>query len=231
MSGWEIYALPILISLSHQSVNPSRDVRHNAITCFQRILMSPQILQGGGPSDIEVVFHRAVFPLVQDLLDPEVYARDALPGGMAETRLRASAIICRGFLYYLDPLSTESETLTKLWLEVLDLLEELMKAEKKGPLVSHPHLYQPSINPLTWDPQYEAVPESLKNVLLVMQASGILLSPRTPDERPKDVQKRWQVTSERLEQFLPGFLSEIIPEELNQLPATSEVPTEEAPEK
>jgi golgi-specific brefeldin A-resistance guanine nucleotide exchange factor 1 len=136
VSGWAVYALPILVSLSHQSVNPGRDVRHAAITFFQRILMGPQILHGGGPPQIVIIFHQAVFPLVQDLLDPDVFARDALPGGMPETRLRASALLCRGFLYYLDNLSAEPETLTTLWLEVLDLLEELMKVDKRAQLVS-----------------------------------------------------------------------------------------------
>jgi brefeldin A-resistance guanine nucleotide exchange factor 1 len=65
-----------------------------------------------------------------------------------------------------------------------------------------------------------------------MQASGVLLPPRatTTDDRPEDVQKRWQVTSERLEQFLPGFLSEIIPEESGQPQAIPEV-SPEAPQK
>lgn len=98
--------------------------------------MGPQIMHGGGPPQIIIAFHQAVFPLVQDLLDSEVFARDPLPGGMSDTRLRASALLCRGFLYYLDSLSAEPETLTTLWLEVLDLLEELMKVEKRGQLVS-----------------------------------------------------------------------------------------------
>jgi golgi-specific brefeldin A-resistance guanine nucleotide exchange factor 1 len=124
-----VYALPILVSLSHQSVNPSRDVRHSAITYFQRILMGPQIIQGGGPPEIIILFHQAVFPLAQDLLDPDVFARDPTPGGMAETRIRASALLCRGFLYYMDALSSEPEMLTTLWLEVLDLLDESLKVQ------------------------------------------------------------------------------------------------------
>ena len=97
--------------------------------------MSPQFFSGGGPSQIVVAFHQAVFPLVQDLLDPDVFGRDPLPGGMPETRLRACNLLCRGFLYYLDALSVEPHTLTTLWLEVLDLLEELIKIDKRSQLV------------------------------------------------------------------------------------------------
>jgi brefeldin A-resistance guanine nucleotide exchange factor 1 len=109
--------------------------------------MGPQILQGGGPSEIVITFHQAVFPLVQDLLDPEVFARDPQQGGMPETRMRASGLLCRGFLYHLDALSAEPQMLTTLWLEVLDLLEELMKVDKRSQLVSpvstrrHPFIF------------------------------------------------------------------------------------------
>ncbi|KAG8832745.1 GDP/GTP exchange factor for ARF [Serendipita sp. 399] len=204
--GWGKYALPILISLSHQSVNPCREVRHAAIVLFQRILMGPQILHGGGPEQIVVAFHQAVFPLVQDLLDPGVYAHDPLPGGMSETRLRASGLLCRGFLYYLDPLSSEPETLTTLWLEVVELLEQLMMVDQRSQL-------------------YEAVPESLKNVLLVMQASGALLSPANPEDRPEEIQRRWQLTLEKVDTFIPGFLTEVIPLRLEnpEEPATAAV--------
>jgi golgi-specific brefeldin A-resistance guanine nucleotide exchange factor 1 len=46
-----------------------------------------------------------------------------------------------------------------------------------------------------------------------MQASGALLPPREPDDRSQDLQQRWKSTQERLDQFLPGFLQEIIPSE------------------
>ncbi|KIM32215.1 hypothetical protein M408DRAFT_326851 [Serendipita vermifera MAFF 305830] len=196
--GWSVYALPLLVSLSHQSVNPSREVRHAAITYFQRAIMGPQILQGGGPPQIVIVFHQSVFPLVQDLLDPSVFARDPQPGGMSETRVRACGLLCRGFLYYLDALSVEPEMLTTLWLEVLDLLEELMKVDNRSQL-------------------FEAVPESLRNMLLVMHASGALIPPQSPEDRSEELQKRWDRTQEQMEKFLPNFLAEVIP---SPVPAT-----------
>jgi len=57
--------------------------------------------------------------------------------------------------------------------------------------------------------QNEAVPESLKNVLLVMNAVGILVPPGPNQD---DLQKTlWSNTHERMERFLPGFLVDIIP--------------------
>ena len=63
--------------------------------------------------------------------------------------------------------------------------------------------------------QYEAVPESLKNVLLVMNATGLLVPPpsgaASEDDRGERQVALWAATHERIERFLPGFLDEIIP--------------------
>lgn len=51
------------------------------------------------------------------------------------------------------------------------------------------------------------MPESLKNILLVM-ASGKYL---VPPEEDKKNEKLWKETWNRLERFLPGFLEELFP--------------------
>lgn len=48
-------------------------------------------------------------------------------------------------------------------------------------------------------------------MLLVMQASGALIPPQTPEDRSEELRKRWQLTQEQMDRFLPGFLSEIVP--------------------
>ena len=56
------------------------------------------------------------------------------------------------------------------------------------------------------------MPESLKNVLLVMNATGLLVPPSTPeDDRGERQVALWAATHERIERFLPGFLEEIVP--------------------
>ena len=62
--------------------------------------------------------------------------------------------------------------------------------------------------------QYEAIPESLKNVLLVMNASGILVPPAELDTRDQRQKSMWAATQERIDRFIPGFLGEIIPSPL-----------------
>ena len=54
------------------------------------------------------------------------------------------------------------------------------------------------------------MPESLKNVLLVMNASG-LLKPPTDTDRSENQILLWNFTDGRIEEFLPGFLDTIFP--------------------
>ncbi|KZS99157.1 Sec7-domain-containing protein [Sistotremastrum niveocremeum HHB9708] len=193
--AWHQLCLPLLVILAHQCSNPSRDIRHHSMTQLQRILLSQQLYPSGSEdfdhSYVEEIFNRAVFPLIDELLKPQVFQRDE--AGMSETRLRASTLLCKVFLHFEIKQSTEEKDIRVLWIQILDLLDRLMNIDKHGPL-------------------YEAVPESLKNVILVMYSSGILVPPSSEDSRTKSQRDLWAASQERLERFLPGFLTEIIPE-------------------
>ncbi|KAG6854955.1 hypothetical protein C0991_009778 [Blastosporella zonata] len=139
---------------------------------------------------VEEIFNRVVFPLLDDLLKPEVFHRD--PQGMPETRLRASALLCKAFMH-LDVREGQTKDFRILWIQILDLLDRLMNIDRSDQL-------------------YEAIPESLKNVLLVMNAAGILVPPSEVDARDERQQTLWTATQERMERFVPGFLIEVIPQ-------------------
>ncbi|KAG6897834.1 hypothetical protein C0992_010322 [Termitomyces sp. T32_za158] len=140
---------------------------------------------------VEEIFNRVVFPLLDDLLKPEIFQRD--PQGMPETRLRASALLCKTFMH-LDVREGQTQADFRiLWIQILDLLDRLMNIDRSDQL-------------------YEAIPESLKNVLLVMNAAAILVPPSEPDTRDERQRTLWTATQERMERFLPGFLIEIIPQ-------------------
>lgn len=55
-----------------------------------------------------------------------------------------------------------------------------------------------------------------------MHASGVLVPPGAELASPAE-QYRWQVTQERLNEFLPGFLNEVIPLEVANPPANDDV--------
>ncbi|QRW03698.1 Sec7 guanine nucleotide exchange factor [Ceratobasidium sp. AG-Ba] len=94
------------------------------------------------------------FALIEEMLKPQLASRD--PDGIVETRLRASALLCRSFLHiqaHKELLGPETKT---LWLKIIDLLHELMQSGGRDQLA-------------------EAIPESLKNVVLVMNANDRLV--------------------------------------------------------
>jgi brefeldin A-resistance guanine nucleotide exchange factor 1 len=55
--------------------------------------------------------------------------------------------------------------------------------------------------------QQEAVPESLKNILLVMANGGFLI----PSSEKGNKSPLWEQTWKRLDRFLPGMYEEIFP--------------------
>ncbi|EED83660.1 predicted protein [Postia placenta Mad-698-R] len=196
---WRQYCLPILTSLGRQCINVSREVRHAALVHLQRIILGPHLpLDIMNHSQVEEVFDKVLFPLLDELLKPQVLMRDPL--SLPEARLRASALLCKAFMH-LEAREGQQSDIRVLWMRVLDLLERLMHVDRRDPL-------------------REAVPESLKNVLLVMSATGILVPPSSPDSRRDDAQQQlWTTTHEKIERFLPGFLDDVLPS-----PAPSPLP-------
>jgi len=65
----------------------------------------------------------------------------------------------------------------------------------------------------------EAVPESLKNILLVM-ANGGYLAP--PSQNPQHA-RLWEETWKRLERFMPGMFQEIFPAPSQQITVAAEL--------
>ncbi|KAF8630385.1 hypothetical protein AX15_002943 [Amanita polypyramis BW_CC] len=191
--AWKQLHLPLLASLGRQSANAAREVRHGAITYLQRVLLGPHIVAGESEqSQVEDVFNRVIFPLIDELLKPQVLQRD--PQGMPETRLRASALLCKTFMHLEVRESQNQHDFRLLWIQILDLLDRLMNIDKDDQL-------------------NEAVPESLKNIILVMNTSNLLVPPTTSGEDTRDERQRtlWTATHERIERFLPGFLKDVVP--------------------
>ncbi|KAG0706344.1 hypothetical protein DFH29DRAFT_169682 [Suillus ampliporus] len=200
---WRQYCLPLVLSLGKQSTNPSRLVRHTAISQLQRLLLGPRfVYDENDHGQVEEIFNSVIFPLVDELLKPQIQQCD--PQGISETRLRASALLCKAFMHFEVRDSHTKSDIRILWIEILDLLDRLINAEKTEQL-------------------YEAVSESLKNVVLVMNAANILVPPSQDDQRDEHQRTLWAATQARLERFLPGFLAEVIPTPQLQLPPSTPV--------
>lgn len=183
--AWAAYWSPIFQSLTSQCINPCRDIRHHAISTLQRTLLSAELISSDD-KEWATIFDEVLFPLVQRLLKPEVYSSD--PIGMSETRVQAATLVCKIFLRFLDQLPNR-EGMLPLWLKILDILDRMMNSGQTDSLE-------------------EAIPESLKNILLVMADGGYLVSP-TQDPNKEEM---WLETRKRLGRFLPDLFVEIFPD-------------------
>ncbi|KAF7720322.1 Sec7 domain-containing protein [Penicillium ucsense] len=183
--AWSAYWSPIFESLRGQCTNPCRDVRHHAISTLQRALLSVDLISGDD-KEWNALFDDVLFPLVLRLLKPEVYHSDPL--GMGQTRVQAATLICKIFLRFLDQLPNR-EGMLPLWLQILDILDRMMNSGQSDNLE-------------------EAIPESLKNILLVMADGGYLVPP-SQDASKEHI---WLETHKRLDRFLPNLFVEVFPD-------------------
>ncbi|VDC07154.1 unnamed protein product [Peniophora sp. CBMAI 1063] len=207
---WAQLAFPILIALSAHSASASAEVRHASLSQLSRALLGP--LVPPSPSlDVPALFARALYPLLESLLDA--------PAGpeATEARVRSAAIACKAFMRFevgaddREPGSDGTDEVLSIWVRILEYLDAMLRADQS-------------------DQMMEAVPESLKNVVLVMHAADLLVPPTgggAHDTRSPRQQVLWDATYRRVEGVLPGFLAAVIP--APPPPPPSAQPAAEAP--
>lgn len=127
-------------------------VRSVALNSFQRAILADDVHVREGFS-WDKVFNNALFPLINDLLRPEVYERD--PQGMASTRSKTATFTCKIFLQYALQNQDSNDQVLERWIRILDILDRLINSGQKDSL-------------------RESVLESLKNVILVVRSSNTL---------------------------------------------------------
>ncbi|XP_069837951.1 Golgi-specific brefeldin A-resistance guanine nucleotide exchange factor 1 [Dendropsophus ebraccatus] len=178
---WSNCWCPLLQGIAWLCCDARRQVRMQALTYLQRALLVHD-LQTLDALEWEACFNKVLFPLLTKLLE-NISPADV--GGMEETRMRASTLLSKVFLQHLSPLLSLS-TFAALWLTILDFMDKYMHAGSSDLLL-------------------EAIPESLKNMLLVMDTAGIFHS---ADSRT-GYSDLWEITWERIDCFLPRLREEL----------------------
>lgn len=199
---WSNCWCPLLQGIAWLCCDARRQVRMQALTYLQRALLVHD-LQALDALEWESCFNKVLFPLLTKLLE-NVSPADV--GGMEETRMRASTLLSKVFLQHLSPLLSLT-TFAALWLTILDFMDKYMHAGSSDLLP-------------------EAIPESLKNMLLVMDTAGIFHS---ADSRT-GYSDLWEITWERIDCFLPRLRDELFKQTVIQEPVPS-VPAEPHPQK
>ncbi|KAF5910265.1 Golgi-specific brefeldin A-resistance guanine nucleotide exchange factor 1, partial [Clarias magur] len=197
---WSSCWCPLLQGMAWLCCDARRQVRMQALTYLQRALLVHD-LQTLDAVEWESCFNKVLFPLLTKLLD-NISPADV--GGMEETRMRACTLLSKVFLQHLSPLLS-LPTFAALWLTILDFMDKYMHAGSSDLLL-------------------EAIPESLKNMLLVMDTAGIFHS---ADSRT-GYSDLWEITWERIDCFLPHLREELFKQAVMPEPMPS-VPVEPAP--
>ncbi|KAG9485170.1 hypothetical protein GDO78_008329 [Eleutherodactylus coqui] len=187
---WSNCWCPLLQGIAWLCCDARRQVRMQALTYLQRALLVHD-LQTLDALEWEACFNKVLFPLLTKLLE-NISPADV--GGMEETRMRASTLLSKVFLQHLSPLLSLS-TFAALWLTILEFMDKYMHAGSSDLLM-------------------EAIPESLKNMLLVMDTAGIFHS---ADSRT-GYSDLWEITWERIDCFLPRLREELFKQTVIQDP-------------
>jgi hypothetical protein len=184
----ETFITPLLAAISERTKDTRVLVRHHAMSHLQKGLLAPEMAICTSSSWLQI-FDRIIFPLLVELLQP--VAQDTPRDVVEETRLRASSLLCKTFLHYMPRIDVSS--FHTLWLKVLSFVEMYMKADNSE-LLS------------------EAVTESLKNILLVMFASGLLAKPATSAEGVPNPEGStlWDLSWKTIDTFSPNLRKEFM---------------------
>lgn len=92
------------------------------------------------------------------------------------------------------------EDFSSLWLQTLDFMDKYMHADNSELLL-------------------EAIPESLKNMLLVMSTAGIFKAPKAGEPENDPSVELWNMTWMRVNSFLPNLHGELFPNTPGSSPA------------
>ena len=124
-----------------------------------------------------------------------------------EVRIRACALLCKMFLHFLPVFESQhmSEVVEDVWVKILSVLERYWRSGKESQLEnSSLGQFDASL--------VEAIPESLKNMLLVMSTSGVFGG---------EDGRLWDLTWIKLEKWLPGVRDELFPESADEKSSAS----------
>jgi len=178
---WEMWLCSLKAVRSIMCMTENRKVAMYALAVLQKALSSPDP-QVKCADAWRLCFEQILFPLVTDL----VKNRGTQVMLSEDEGMKAFMLLSRMFLHHLHTLAS-SKDFHILWLRVIGLMADCVKAPGKLGLA-------------------EMVLESLKNMLLVMQADNIF-----EEATKKTGQELWPLTWTVIDSFCPELREELEP--------------------
>ena len=144
---------PLLKAVSDLVLHSHSNIWQLAIATLERFLLFPD-LQHLSADNWKGCVDSILFDLIRRLLGSNPHLKS---GSLEELRTRSCSLICKVFLRKVDVLKT-LEAFTTIWFRLLELMDRLMAAQQQG--------------------LREAVPEQVKNLLMVLSSCGVLVVSR-----------------------------------------------------
>ncbi|CEF66676.1 Golgi-specific brefeldin A-resistance guanine nucleotide exchange factor 1 [Strongyloides ratti] len=179
---WKSCWCPLLQVIARVCCDCRRQVRTQAINTLVRAFLI-QELGSLTSTEWESCFNDILFPLLTKLLE-NIFPMD--PIGMEETRVRAIQLVCKVLLNHLNSLQS-LPSFINLWIKLLDSMKSYLLTERCEMLA-------------------EAVPESLKNMILVLDSIGTFEA---------NIQF-YEMTRKKLDEFLPELVKEVMNREIDR---------------
>ncbi|XP_050523551.1 Golgi-specific brefeldin A-resistance guanine nucleotide exchange factor 1 isoform X2 [Daktulosphaira vitifoliae] len=180
MSLWNHGWCPLLQGIASLCCDCRRDVRMSAVTYLQRALLMHDLATLNG-DEWEACFRKVLFPLMNRLLE---CGKDIDPSGLDETKMRSATLLSKVFLHHLVQLQSLS-SFVDLWITLLELMHKFMISDNSDTL-------------------NEAIPETLKNMLLVM-----LNGKANSKEELHSKKVFWDATWVKVNTFLPNMAKDL----------------------
>lgn len=193
---WDMW-LRLIQGLKKVSTDQREEVRNHAILSLQRCLTGAEMMHIPGDLWLQC-YDQVIFTLLDDLLEISQQYPPKDYRNMEGTLVLSLKLSSKVFLQSLQEV-TELPSFSKLWLGILNCLERCMKVKFRGKRSEKVH---------------ELVPELLKNTLLIMKSTGILV----PTDAANGNDNIWQLTWSKINDIAPHLQAEVFPsDELEQL--------------
>lgn len=183
---WRQGWCPLLQGMARAGFDKRKDIRMSAIACLQRALLVHDLETLTG-LEWSSCLQDVLFPLLKHLISYNPVPTEI--NSIEEARSRTTSMMCKVFLHHLQPLLL-LPNINQIWMDILSYIECLTKIGS--------------------DELVEAVKESLKNMLLVMRSVKIF----TENDTTESNTQFWNLTWNRLDQFLPNLKHELIEQDL-----------------
>jgi brefeldin A-resistance guanine nucleotide exchange factor 1 len=178
------YILPTLKIIRKACQDHRIAVHNNALACLQRAL-SPELYALSTYNSV-LILHEILFNLLTTLLEINPTKGGLTKDSLENIRLRAISILCKTFLQYMPKLIL-LPSFKELWTKIMKYVQDYMNADNSELLV-------------------EAVPETLKNMLVVMHTNGVLIPPEKSTESTEE--SLWNVSWKTIDSFCPKLKEE-----------------------